>query len=480
MIKHTFIYFFAFALPGLLGFASFSVYTRVLTPAEYAIYSVGVSVAFLIGNVCFGWIRFAIGRFQSELPDFNFLPFALACHVVTTIVVAPLVIGAAFWWVSASVMVIAGVLSMALAQALFETTQEMRRARHQSISFTKASVTRSVISITLSVALASLFHKGAVVLFSIAAGFSVVSLLYIFNNRRHLVWSDVFRGPTRRFLAYGMPLALSGLVFSGNSTLARAMVASSLGAAAAGQYGAALDVTGQLTTMIAGSVCSIMGPAAIRAYGLEGPAGARGALATGLELFLGILLPVAMGLAIVAQPFANIVSGHDFEGVLGKLIPLLIVSRALNVFSQFYLHLGFQIVEKPLRQVACGSATLVINVVLNFLLTKSFGLTGAAVALLLADLGGVLVSFLLLHPVFPMPFPAAKVAPIVGAVAAMAVACQSSMYFVAGSDLTRLAVTALTGIVVYGAVVLTFDVCQVRTLLFVRGYRSILNQLRRV
>ena len=57
MIKHALIYFVAFALPGVLGFFAFGVYTHVLTPSEYGVYSVGVSVAFMIGSVCFGWRR---------------------------------------------------------------------------------------------------------------------------------------------------------------------------------------------------------------------------------------------------------------------------------------------------------------------------------------------------------------------------------------------------------------------------------------
>lgn len=480
MIRHTLLYFVAFAMPGFLGFTSFSAYTRVLTPSEYAVYSVGASVSFLIGNVCYGWIRFSIGRFQAEMPDFNFLPFALACLAATTLVVAPIVVGGALWLAAAPVWVIVGVLSMAMSQALFDSTQEMRRARHQSLAFTKASVARSVIGMALSVTAAWFFHKGSAVLFSIATGFFAMGAVYIIGNRRWLTPGDIQRGPTRRFLAYGMPLALSGLVFSGNSTLARLMVADSLGTAAAGQYGAALDITGQIATMIAASVCSTVAPAAIRAYGLQGPAGARQELAAGLELFLGVLLPVVVGLAIVAEPFAAVVSGRDFEGVVGKLLPLLVVSRGLNVFSQFYLHLGFQIVEKPLRQVACGAATLAINLVMNFILTRMFGLTGAAVALVLADLGGVLVSFVLLHPVFPMPFPPAKVAAIVAAVSAMAICCQTAMNLVQGASSLRLVITIATGVLVYAVVVLIFDICQARTLLRSRDYRSILSQLRRV
>lgn len=471
MIRHTFIYFVAFALPGLLGFASFGAYTRVLTPAEYAVYSIGVSVSFLVGNVCFGWVRFSIGRFQAEMPEFNFLPFALACLAGMAIVVGPLAVLGAVLVTGAPALVIVAVLSMTLGQALFDITQEMRRARRQSTAFTKASVARSVLGIGLSVSAATYFREGAAVLFAIAAGFAVVGLNFVISNRRHLVARDILKGPTKRFLTYGMPLAISGLVISGNSTLARVMVANELGSVTAGQYGAALDVTGQLMTVVAGSVCAIMGPAAIRAFAKKGATGARQELAAGFELLLGILLPLIVGMMVVAQPFAAVVSGHEFTSTLGMLLPMLAVSRGLNVFAQYYLHLGFQIVETPMRQVVCGGATLAINLIMNFLLMRHFGLMGAAAALVLADLCGVLVAFLLLRPVFPMPFPVAKALQIAAATAAMGVFCQAVLSLCHGGPLATLVLTIASGGGVYGALVVIFDIGGVRTSLWTRGYR---------
>jgi O-antigen/teichoic acid export membrane protein len=367
---------------------------------------------------------------------------------------------------------------MAGSQALFDTTQEIQRARRHSADFTRTAVARSVVGMALSIGAAYYFRRGEAVLFAIAAGFFVLGARYVFVHRATLSVREALKGPSRRFFAYGMPLAISGLVFSGNSTLARVMVANALGSAAAGQFGAALDVTGQLTTMVAGSVCSIMAPAAIRAYGAHGPAAARTELATGLELFLGILAPTVIGLATVARPFAQVVSGHEFAGALGALIPLLAVSRGLNALSQFYLHLGFQIVEKPARQVVCGCVTLAINLVLNFALTREFGVAGAAAALALADLCGVAVSFLLLRPVFPMPFPLAKVARIAAATVAMALVCEVVMNVTQGPAAVVLFVTVAAGIAAYAAMVTLFDICGVRRALWPRGRRFVLDQLR--
>lgn len=479
MAKHALIYFVAFALPGLLGFFSFGVYTHLLVPAQYAIYSVGASVAFLVGNVCYGWIRFSIGRYQSEAPEKNFVPFALLCFGVTTTVLGPSVLIVAMMYVDLPPIAIAAVLSMTVAQALFDILQETLRSQRLSFAFTRASITRSLLAFCISIPAAFYFRAGAAILFAIASAFLAVALWLIVVNKRTLHREPLGIGLVGRFLRYGMPLAISGLVFSGNATLARILVGAALGAESAGRFGAALDVTSQLSGMLAGSVCSIMGPSAIAAFRREGVKGARRELTTGVILFLALLIPMTVGLVITAKPFADLVSGPDFEDVIGRLIPLLAVSRGLNVFAQFYLHLGFQIVEKPMRQVICGTVTLAANVILNLLLTRHYGLDGAVWAMVLADLCGVLVSFFLLAPVFPIPMPMRSIVKIVGCAVGMAIACVAVQTVAGGTPLKVLLFTVATGVVTYGMAAFAADIAGVRSRAMIsRGYRAFFNRVR--
>lgn len=479
MVKHALIYFVAFALPGVLGFFSFGVYTHVLTPTQYGVYSVGTSVAFLLGSVCFGWIRFSVGRYQSEAPDTNFIPFALICFAITGVVLGPPAVLGTLRFVSLTPVAIAAVLVMTLGQAMFDITQEIRKARHQSLAFTRASVLRSLLSFVLTVSVAASFHLGSLVLFGIGGSFFLMALAFLVSNRHALTRESPQVALIGRFLRYGMPLSLSGLVFAGNATLARILVAGDLGAEAAGKFGAALDVTGQITGMLAGSIASIMGPAAIVAYRKSGPPGARRELTQGVTLFMAVLLPTVAGLIVTARPFAVVTSGHDFERMVGDLIPVLIVSRGLNVFSQFYLHLGFQIIEKPLRQVVCGSTTLVTNVLLNVILTRAYGLQGAAWALLIADAVGVAVSLVLLKPVFPMPFPGAALAKILGCVLVMVVGCELSQALLDLGPLATLLLTSALGAVLYAASGYAADVADARSKnLLSKGYVA-LAKLRR-
>jgi len=463
VFKSSFIYFLAFALPGLLGACSFSVYTHELTPAEYAVYSVGASVSFLIGNVVFGWIRFSIGRFQAENPETNYVPLAILFYFIIALTLIPLALIGMLKADAFSLFAVLSCLAMTLSQALFDIVQEMRRARHQSGQFSRASVLRSVASFVLSVAVAAYFHSGAAVLFVTAISFLCFGILTYLDPRNFRSRESFDRAFIWRFLKYGMPLALSGFVFSGNSTFARSIVGWELGATPAGQFGAALDVTGQVIGILAGSVCSAIAPTAIAAFRNFGVAGARRQLLTGVEFFLGALVPTVAGLIITAHPFANFVSGHAFEAAVGDLLPMLAISRGLNVFAQYYLHLGFQIAERPLRQVVCGGVTLAVNIILSTVLTNSYGLAGASWALVISDFAGVAISIVLLRPVFPMPLPLPKLMTILACTLVMAVGCVAVRSVLPSRAVEQLFLTAFAGVAIYAVCAYVADVADVRS-----------------
>ena len=479
MASHALIYLCAFALPGFIGFFSFSIYTRILPPSEYAVYTVGASLSFFIGSVAYGWIRFALGRYQAEAPELNFLPFVLSCFAIVTIALTPLAIGISFALPNVPLFAMAAILSLTVAQALFDITQEIRRARHQSASFARASVVRSMLSFSCAVGGAFYFDSGAGLVLGISVGFFMLSLRFLVTNWVAIGEGGVSLAVADRFIRYGMPLALSGLVISGNSTIARLLVGAMLGADDAGRFGAALDVTSQIAGILAASISSILGPTAIRANKQDGTMAAHAKLTDGAELFLATMIPATVGLILIAHPFGAVVAGPSFEAAVQSMLPLLAVSRGLNAFAQFYLHLGFQIVERPLRQVACGATTLAVNVIASTVLLWAYGVEGAVWGLLLGDVVGVAVSFLLLRPIFAMPLPMAGLFKVAIATAAMVAVCAPIASMLVDRPIAALLVTPVTGAVVYAIAAYGLDIARLRSELADAGVRRVKRWLKK-
>ena len=56
--RHFSIYLVAYILPAAVGFFAVTAYTRLLTPAEYGVYVVGISLAGILGAIFFAWMIF--------------------------------------------------------------------------------------------------------------------------------------------------------------------------------------------------------------------------------------------------------------------------------------------------------------------------------------------------------------------------------------------------------------------------------------
>ena len=56
------IYLVAHLGPAAIGFIALTAYTRLLSPVEYGVYVVGMSIAGILAAVFFAWIRLSVSR----------------------------------------------------------------------------------------------------------------------------------------------------------------------------------------------------------------------------------------------------------------------------------------------------------------------------------------------------------------------------------------------------------------------------------
>ena len=67
--RHFSIYLIAYILPAAVGFFAVTAYTRLLTPSEYGVYVVGISLAGILGAIFFAWIKLSVSRNREYLAD---------------------------------------------------------------------------------------------------------------------------------------------------------------------------------------------------------------------------------------------------------------------------------------------------------------------------------------------------------------------------------------------------------------------------
>jgi O-antigen/teichoic acid export membrane protein len=460
MLRQASSYMIAHGVSALLGFSAIVIFTRLLSPEQYGIYVVGMSVAGIVNAILFAWVRLSILRYQSEGEGADVRLAALAGYGLSA-ALSPLVVLMLFVATSSPWPELALAALVALALGLFEFGQEVLKARQEPGAYMRAAITRAVLTLGISLALVQMGLGGIGLLLGISAAYLACGV--IFAPR---IWRGPIRGfdgaDFKRMAAFGAPMALSGAVFAVHAALDRLIVVQLLGEGAAGVYGASADLVRQIILFPAMAVGSAMVPVVIRSLAEGGKARADGQLLASAELLLAVVLPAVVGLAIVAAPFAALVLGPEFRDIAALLIPILAFAWLFQAITHQYVQVSFHLAKAPHFLLLQGVVLLCVNVAATLLLVPRFGIVGAAWALVIAEAAGVVAGFLFAGRAYPLPLPTGRLVRVFAATMAMAVPTLLIARMPWPDPVFVLIASIVTGIVVYGIAVVLLDVLDLR------------------
>jgi O-antigen/teichoic acid export membrane protein len=461
--RHVSIYLVAHVVPAAVGFLALTIYTRLLSPSQYGVYVVGMSVAGILAGTCFTWIRLSVVRYQATAADVDLRGTALIAYGATVAAVACIIpLGFVLIGPAIDAWVLAASVAQAVTLGAFEIGQEFRRAKFRPYRFAALSITRSLLGLALGLVAIKMGYGGLGLVAAVALSFLVGALLNVLDDATRVHFDA--HGYLTKFVRYGLPLTLGGLSFALYSASDRLVVAYLLGDSAAGHFGVAADLARQFLVILASSVASATYPIVFRTLSSEGPAATRQRLAENAELFLGVLAPVAVWLALAAPQIAGTLVGVEFRESVALLLPILAAARLLGAINQFYLQISFQLSERPLLPVIQETFILVFNVSLMFAMVARFGLVGAAVAALITETAGLAVGILLTRRAFHLPFAARRLAAVLVAAVVMAAAITFARVGIDGAtDLVALIIVTASGGLAYAASVWLLDIAHLRT-----------------
>lgn len=462
MLRHAFTYLIAHGLPAVLGFAAIIIFTRILSPEDYGLYVVGMSLAGIVNAILFAWIRLSILRYQSEGEAVDIRLSALAGYGLSA-ALSPVVVIALLVTTSRPLGELLLATAVALTLGLFEFGQYVLNARQMSRAYMRASILRAVLTLTISLTLVHLGMGGVGLLVGIGSAYLAASLVSS---------PEIWRAPVRRFesgmfmqmLAFGAPMAISGAVFSLHGALDRLIVVHFLGEGAAGVYGASADLVRQIILFPAMAVGAAMTPAVIRSLAEGGTERADRQLNLSAEMLLAVVMPAAIGLALVAPAFSVLMLGPEFRDVAARLIPILSLAWLFQAMTQQYVHVSFHLAKASRFLLVQGAILLAVNLVLTIVLVPSHGLSGAAWALLLSEAVGMAAGFVLARNAHPLPLPKGAVLRALAASAVMAAPTWLAMKMLSDPFLC-VVVAVATGIVSYAVAAVAFDLMGLRALL---------------
>lgn len=390
LLKDLLIYGGGEILLKASAFLTLPLYTRLLAPADYGVWSFVTTAAALVTTVLGLGGETAYSRFFHEAKSeedrqrltSTWLAFLSAWSLGLTLLLLPATGALAGW--SLGTPQHGGLFALAMLAVpvglINGTCAQVLRNRFEASAFVVLNVFSTLLSIAASLVGAFVLHLGLAGILGGALVAALVMLpvrLYTVKDMLRPRFSGTLLGDFLRFGAPLVPTALAYWIFAASDRLMLAKLSS---VEQIGLYAVAIQVTSALN-MVNVALGQAWGPYAIRMHE-ESPEAASvffGRAMTYLLMGFGLLCVL---LTAFAQDVVALVAAPSFSASAAAIGPLAL-AMAASATTQVTA-LGISLTKKTgyLALYAWGVALL--NVVLNLWFLPRWGMLGASVSMAIA------------------------------------------------------------------------------------------------
>lgn len=371
LLRHTFFYLMSRLVTVGTAFFSVWLFSRLLAPAEFGFYSTVMAAATIINLGLFQWLRITLMRFlpasaaPGALQEAALWLFMLLSASLLVLVPLTFLVPRGTWQ-----YLVPSVLLVTWALAASELSLGQLRTRLLPLHFLAFSAIRDILQVGLVLLFLPLGWRAE----------GLVAAAVIANLLPVLLWFPLAwkggcrprydRELVRKFYAYGLPLiglyAVGALLANADRILLPLLVSSE----AAGLYGAASSLARQTLTALLQVINLAAFPLAIAAYKHNDPAAARHHFERSFILLLGVGLPAAAGLAVLARPIAQLVLGADYVEAATHMMPWLALAALLQGLRTYYTDQAFLLVGETRKcmnnLLLTGALTLPLSAALIY------------------------------------------------------------------------------------------------------------------
>ena len=455
-------------LQGVVGFATLTVFTRVLTPQQYGDYALAFGVSSLAQTLFFTWMEASMARFYPpEARDDAQAPrlYGTLYRLFTLVFLGFGVICALGLWLwpgSGPLKVAVGFgLGCTVFRSLAKLVQEQRKSegRVAAASAIDMIQTGGGFAIGLACALGGMGGGSPLV----GAGLIAALCLPLFARED---WSRAAKGPfdgerAKAYLHYGLPVSASLILTLALYTADRFLIAHYLSEADAGAYHAGFSLASRILDVLFIWFGAAGGPAMVNALEHGGEAALFDNARRQIRTMVFILFPAVGGLIMVAPALGDLLIGPALRDQAVAVAPLISLGALFSGLNTYYFLQAFTLARKTKLLIVAMSIPAVSNIALNIALIPIMGLPGAALASALSFGLGLVASCLLGLKTLPLPLAVPDLLKTAAAAGVMMAAVACVPHF---GGIFELTAQALVGVVVYAALALLFDLNGIRAL----------------
>jgi len=458
-----------FILNTLLNFAVGLLVARFLGPAEYGRYALALSIAVVIQTLALDWLRLCASRFYSDHDRLAHpeIRATLDLLVAGIVVVAGLAAGlVALSGLAAPLApgLCALAIGTAVANGLFDIATALIRARFLDRAYGRLVVTKTVLSLALTVGGAFVFGSAAMALGGLVlstAGSLVASQRALLDGAARPCHADLRL--VARFAVYALPIVVANVLYQAVPAANRALVARVDGFVAAGQLALAFELGIRVIGAIGSTFDVLLFQIAVLAEKTLGARAARQQVSRNMAIQLAVLLPAVAGCWLILPSFEHLLVPPAFRGPFAHYFALMLPAILCFALANYCIGPAFQIAHRTLPLIVGGLVAAGADGLAILLLPATGDATRFAIAQSLASIAGLCATVGFLFTLEPMWPERRDVIGIASATLAMILVVAPLRGLEPG--LVALAAQAGLGVTVYGAVIVAFDVARLRAML---------------
>jgi O-antigen/teichoic acid export membrane protein len=385
-----------FALNAFLNLGLALALAWALPASAYGAFTVYFAAALLLGNLSYDWVRFSAVRFYTPLarakePALRSTLDVALCASSGFAVALAFVIAVSGALPERSPASLAALLAVTAANAAFEYWTALCRARFDARRYAVMVIARNVFTFGLTVPVALFTSSFLMTLFALAAAI-VPSVVYGATRLKDkearpalATWALAMR-----FSRYAAPMVLAEGCYLLIAVVNRTFLARGASLAEAGAYALTFDLAFRMLAVTASVGDAVLFPRLVANLHLQGAARTREELARNMAVMLLVLMPAALGFALVAEPVAQLLLAEHFRDAFARYAPIAVAAAFAYTAQSFVLRPAFQ-VELRTADISLAAVAAVLVDLAVLMLMPGGGLLAAC----LAHLAGMYVGLAL-------------------------------------------------------------------------------------
>ncbi len=419
--------------PALVSFISIPIITTIFPPAEYGNYILAMTTLNVFATLN-GWAPMSVLRFypafekEGKARAFVLQMFRMAAMSVLILCAVyglGLLVARRFYDGHQIFLMQIG-MAVFLLQCFFDLNTNTMRARRQIVRYSACVVWNAAAAVVIGLGLIHAYRSGIdAFLWGAMAALALVIPLMTLNNLRGCdiapsagaARSSLPPDLTRKVLLFGLPVVLGNLELWALSLSDRFIIEHFRGSAEVGIYSACSGISERSIRMLSSLLMAASAPLVLRIWEMDGPEKTRHFLSNVTRIFLIVCIPSAIGLAILARPVTNALTGPEYHS--GYII-LPWAALGAVIFGTQHIYQYVMLIQQKtstLAVVYLGAGA--INILINILAVPYFGYEAAIASRLVAYVFLAITLILISRHYLKWKYPFATLVRTLGAGAAM-------------------------------------------------------------